>query len=144
MEGVVIKEGANLISTLVNHEGKEQVISTGKCPVCDKEIVFTQDIIRRDRYEELAGSLYQLFLTNNEVCFSCNCVLCNWVKAHKGLCDRKHITYREVGNKYLEKQGKKPIIGLTLVSNDEEEEAKVEETSVVSQPIQGKIEVNNE
>jgi len=116
----LIREGDNLVSTLVSNEDKEKVISKGKCPVCDKDIVFELDIINRDRNEELAGSIYELFLLNHEVCFSCRSLFERWVKEHKEFCDTHKLTYREVGNKFLSKMGKKPVIGLNTQELDEE------------------------
>lgn len=118
MEGVVIKEGDNLTSTLVDNEGKQAVISIGKCPVCDKGITFEQIIDKKDWAEALCGSLYELFLMNHEVCFSCRVAFEGWIREHKELADKKGITYRDVGNKYLEKIGKKPVIGFCEVPLD--------------------------
>lgn len=131
MEGLVLKEGNNVTSTLVDIEGKQAVISTGKCPVCDKVITFEQVISRKDWSEALCGSLYEFFLMNHEVCFSCRNVFEKWIQEHKELAERKHITYRDVGNKYLEKLGKEPVIGVSVEESDDDDE----ETEEVSPSI---------
>jgi hypothetical protein len=139
MEEMIIREGANLVSKLVSHEGKDKVISTGKCPICDKVITFELDIENRSWNEELAGNLYQLFLLNHEICSSCRSLCEKWLKEHRDLALKLHLTYREVGNKLLEKRGKSVRIG----EKSQVEEEEVEETDEVSQPNQAKIEVAN-
>lgn len=128
MEGLVISEGDNLTSVLVENEGKQAVISKGLCPVCSQVITFEQIIDRKDWTEALCGSLYELFLQNHEVCLSCRNLFEKWIKEHKELADRKHITYRDVGNKYLEKLGKEPIIG-TIIEETEDNDEETEEVS---------------
>jgi hypothetical protein len=128
----IIREGDNLVSTLVSNEGKDKVISKGQCPVCAKDIVFDLDIVNRDKTEALVGSLYELFLLNHELCFSCRSLFERWCREHKEFCEKHHIGFREVGNKFLEKAGKKPVIGL---NTQEQEEEATEEVATPSQTI---------
>jgi len=105
-------------------EGKEVVEFSGPCPVCNKVITFNVSNDLRVNSNQLAAGIYEMFLNNNEVCFECRLKLENWVKVHKEFCLSKGLDYRAVGNRILEKMGKKPVIGLTtLVSEEIEPEA---------------------
>lgn len=136
MEELIIKEAHNLVSTYTKDEGKEQVTSKGKCPLCNNEIVFIQSIVRKDWSEALASKLYECFLMNNELCFKCRHLCEAWIKEHKELCIKHDLKYRDIGNKLLEKQGKEPIIGISKEEIDDDDDNSSEHSAILEETAQ--------
>ena len=116
-------------------EGKELVLMSGKCSICNKVITFDVANDMRVSSNQLAVGIYEMFFNNNEVCFECRLKLESWVKAHKEFCNEKSLNYRDIGNQFLKKMGKQPVIGITTVVSEETNEvfnAETEEDNKVS------------
>ena len=105
--------------TISFSDDKKVVSFEGKCPVCNKGIVFSVENDMRKRWNQIAGQIYEWFLLNNEVCIECRQRFEAWCKAHKEFCTAHKIGPNDVANKFLEKLGKPPCIG----TNSSEEEA---------------------
>ena len=98
-----------------------QCILEGKCPVCNEGISFSVDNDMRIRANQLAGQLFEWFLSNNEICFNCRVIFEKWCREHAYFCEKHGLSYREVANKFLEKSGKEAIIGINTHKEAEDE-----------------------
>jgi len=89
------------------------------CPICGKVLIRYNEE-GEERHKQLERFLFETLEEVNEPCFECWLRLNRWIKEHKELCDKKKLSYYDVGNAILKKRGSKERMGFGSKELEEE------------------------